>query len=541
MIGKKKSLLLAAAATLVLGLYGCGGGGGPQTGGSQPIPEDVDLSSVTTGFVAVAGMVQVAAGQSIDHGDIAFSCAAGGTDCEVVVEVDANGAITATSTAGAVTATNSADYAARITPMAIQITTQFSTTKADYYPLDARFTPSGDDPNCCWQMEVAESEIAPRDDVLAMPKESWAFRGHKSPPVVRFVRETTPEQRMTTVRAIDNINAWLPYARHITVGDDVDEADARAGLKGNDISVHFLVLDDFVGVGLYNRILIDPVAASTDVVIIQHELLHAIGNFLGGRTCHEINCLEREDSYLYLHIPVSRYPESELAYATPYNSEHGLSQIDGETIQAIYTREELWKDDGDSPDSNAFWVAWDWPEYDYPSDLSPWDDSVVRYSGRLENWPYESEPLKPTFGVDWRNGMARPWAVGTPPYHTFAESGLSGTATYNGELVGFTPTMDAVQGDSAINVNLATMTGNATFTALEYWSAGTTPGAHGGGALWNDGNLHYTLSLNGNYLRSTGGDEGYVSGRFIGAHHQGAVGILERPDLTGAFGAVRDE
>ena len=69
-------------------------------------PMSVDLAGVTAGFMADAGTVTIAAGQSADHGDIAFSCAGGGRDCEVMVVVDTNGAITATSTGGTVTAMN---------------------------------------------------------------------------------------------------------------------------------------------------------------------------------------------------------------------------------------------------------------------------------------------------------------------------------------------------------------------------------------------------------------------------------------------------
>ena len=76
--------------------------------------------------------------------------------------------------------------------------------------------------------------------------------------------------------------------------------------------------------------------------------------------------------------------------------------------------------------------------------------------------------------------------------------------------------MEAVHGDSAINMDLAAMTGDAAFTALEYWNAGTPPGSRGTGTQWHDGNLHYSLALDGNYFRSNRGDEGYVSGRFVG-------------------------
>ena len=113
----------AATAVLALGLYGCGGGGGdgPMMPAPEPMPEDVDLSDVTAGFMAMAGMFTVTAGQSQNHGDIAFSCAVGGADCSVTVEVATDGTVSATSTGGMVTAMNSDAYTARITPMAVDL------------------------------------------------------------------------------------------------------------------------------------------------------------------------------------------------------------------------------------------------------------------------------------------------------------------------------------------------------------------------------------------------------------------------------------
>ena len=135
MTSKTKSLSLASAATLLLalGLYGCGGGGGsgPMTGGGEVTPKDIDLSDVTPGFMAGAGTVQVAAGQSAVHGDIEFSCAAGGTDCEVEVMVDANGDITVMSTGGMVTATNAPGYPHRHGLEASALTSPTASSAAD--------------------------------------------------------------------------------------------------------------------------------------------------------------------------------------------------------------------------------------------------------------------------------------------------------------------------------------------------------------------------------------------------------------------------
>ena len=277
--------------------------------------------------------------------------------------------------------------------------------------------------------------------------------------------------------------------------------------------------------------------------------------------------------FYYSHVGVSEFPESEMAYASPYDDTHGLSQIDGETLQTIYTREHLWSfPAGDTADAAAqaardaalFYGASEaeanaaaeaareaelehFSPIFYISDFSSeslgeWDDAVVRYEGRFggDVGPnYHYNVVQPSFGTDWRNGMGRPWANGDITQGTFADSGLFGSATWNGRLVGFTPRQEAVHGESAIQVELAELNGSAAFTALEYWSSGTPPGSAGTGMRWGDGDLHYLISLDGNYLRSTAGDEGYVSGRFVGEHHEGAVGILEHTDLAAGWGALR--
>ena len=84
-------------------------------------PQDVALSGVTSGFMAVAGTIQINAGSHADHGDIRFACAAGEYDCTVMVMVANDGTITATSTGGMVTATNSDSYRMRIEPQDVAL------------------------------------------------------------------------------------------------------------------------------------------------------------------------------------------------------------------------------------------------------------------------------------------------------------------------------------------------------------------------------------------------------------------------------------
>ena len=469
---------------------------------------------------------------------------------------------------------------------------QYSQTLSQYSEALSRYQQPMDQYHV-WRMVEAPSEIASREQVLAMLRENvhtvlgsaadqvHGLLVHAQPPVVRFDSgkgTPTPQERSEALRAIDNINAWFPYEKHITVGPDanitvlqtkIDSAVDNLDLD-NPSTVEELRLahDTYEPAGTINAFFSQNDVCGGGVSalvtfgkgcgvtpIIQHELLHALG-LGGGIACQRTfggacNWSSGSGPMLYYsHAPVADFPESEMAYASPYDDTHGLSQIDGEVLQSIYVLlhgslskyEDVLRDHGGfeitETDKGLGVITVDKIS---PESLGPWDDTVIRYSGSVENWPYSGGLNRADFGVDWRNGMARPWTVGSLPHGTFAESNLSGTATWNGNLVGFTPAKEAVHGDSAINVDLATMTGNAAFTALEHWTAGTPPGARGGGAQWHDGDLEYTLALDGNYLRSNGGDEGYVSGRFVGAEHEGAVGILERPDLTGAFGAVRDE
>ncbi|MDE2791263.1 MAG: hypothetical protein OXI81_12690 [Paracoccaceae bacterium] len=117
--------------------------------------------------------------------------------------------------------------------------------------------------------------------------------------------------------------------------------------------------------------------------------------------------------------------------------------------------------------------------------------------------------------------------------------GLQGTAVWNGALLGLTPLQEAVTGDAAIRVSLATAAGTASFTGLENWGARQPPGAEGTGTTWGDGGLDYTIAVRGNTFRETGGDDGRLTGIFTGHGHEGVAGTLERTDLTAAFGASR--
>lgn len=480
---------------------------------------------------------------------------------------------------------------------------------------------------CCWDMLEKDSEVASREDVLAMLREN-AFSltfprdgahdnipgetvgrvgeivGHASPPVVRISGGAAPEARAATLRVIDDINAWLPWEKHLTLGDDIDPAlealveavdeaitalnaadeevaivieqaspgdaewesawaalavadenlrareDALALARGaNVIMARFKENMEFPGYGGTFEIAMDKDIDNPDI-LIRHEMLHALG-MIGGRSCYETfgaDCENKSSeapiSYHH-HVPVSEFSESAMASHSPYHNDHALSSIDGEVLQTIYTRETLWGDRYELENgSKLFEIREDDVS---PDNLGPWDDYVIRYSGTFDpaistsifHEVPDAYRVEAAFGVDWRNGLARPWADGQVTHNSFAESGLTGTATWTGELLGFTPDRAAVHGDTSIRVDIADLTGSAAFTTLEHWGDYARPGDPGTGIMWGDGDLHYAIEISGNYIRSKGGDTGYVSGRFVGEEHQGAVGILEHPDLAGALGASR--
>ena len=225
-------------------------------------------------------------------------------------------------------------------------------------------------------------------------------------------------------------------------------------------------------------------------VLMAHELLHAIGidNHVSARFD---SIMQEGDHY---------------AHATPSI----LTPLDREAVNALYRLLEP----GDGP-----------------GDFGPWSSFSLHIAGNAQ---YSN------FGVAHRNGYAEPWAHGPAPNVALADNrSLSGSAMWNGSLLGLTPTAEAVAGDAEISVTLATMTGRADFTSLEAWSANAVPGAAGTGTQWLDGDLGYTIAVDKATFRETGGDNGRLTGIFTGANHEGAAGTLERSDLTAAFGASR--
>ena len=80
-------------------------------------------------------------------------------------------------------------------------------------------------------------------------------------------------------------------------------------------------------------------------------------------------------------------------------------------------------------------------------------------------------------------------------------------------------------------------TPGAIATDLGPWAG--APGLASSGTTWLDGDLNYTVRVEGNTFGRTGGGEGRITGVFSGANHEGMAGTLTRDDLRAGFAGTR--
>ena len=168
---------------------------------------------------------------------------------------------------------------------------------------------------------------------------------------------------------------------------------------------------------------------------------------------------------------------------------------------------------------------------DLVSSLGPWSDTVMHLA---------ANGTHVAFGVAYADGYGEPWAYGMRPEMGLADNpDISGTASWLGMLLGFTSDDLPLSGNAGLTIQLDDLTGSADFTEMETWTDGSLPGEAGTGTAWSVGDLAYDILVTGNTFRQTGGDEGTVTGAFFGEAHDAAGGVLERTDLSAAFGATR--
>ena len=221
---------------------------------------------------------------------------------------------------------------------------------------------------------------------------------------------------------------------------------------------------------------------------------------------------------LLRRVDSADFPDSFLGDGTRPPVRH-LPGIDGEALFAAYDR----------------LAPGTLPEDLSPESLGPWEDASFHLRGDMT---VTGGPV--AFGVALRNGLARPWAFGPEPLASLADNtALSGTATWSGALAGVTPAEQTVSGNARLAVELATLEARLDFTDLERWGVRAAPGAAGSGRTWDDGDLGYSVRVEGNAFVQIGGDEGEVTGAFFGRAHEAMGGVLHRDELVAGFGGTR--
>ena len=357
-------------------------------------------------------------------------------------------------------------------------------------------------------------------------------------PVVSVEASAAPEFHRLTARAVDLVNDWLPVERRMIMGEpstvlprpprpgvDFHEGDTYWVEDVPDGVIYVLDMDyhpNYAGQARYNphctfegpfRCTSDSALESVQVLInadsdssghgtfglIVHELVHALG-MQQHVTAHDCSAtINRVDG-------CGAWPDEA--------SLERLYRLDGEALMALYS---LYSNGPLPGDINA-------------ASLGPWAATIPAINGEVT-----TDGGTARFGAEYRTQWTRVWDEGPTPSTSLSGSGLTGTATWTGELVGFTDAGTAVEGDAGITIDIADMDGTAAFTDL---MAGDTS--------WGP-DLSTDIDVTGNYFADTGNDSRMaLDGQFRGTGHEAATGVLRWEDpatgnLTGAFGAVREE
>ena len=367
--------------------------------------------------------------------------------------------------------------------------------------------------------------------------EGYTRRFGVNPPVVRVAKGATPDLIGETVRAVQLINASLPSDWRLRVSDEPGLSDIFRPADG-EILVEFAALDDWshpdeqpdgrVGLARWwsegvraeeaphlwkfttvsAHVWVDHTRRTgTDLLeTLVHELLHALGR---------------------RHPDASQFPNTIMSTVDPESGErigssgplgHILYPLDREALHAVYGR----LTPSAAPDQIA-------------DRLGTWSRTSLHLRGIVDVSGGDT-----AFGVAWRNGLAQPWVSGPAPGTTLAHNPeLTGSVSWSGRLLGFTSAMEAVAGEALLDVNLGSLNGQLSLTGLETWAAQVLPGEEGTGTIWGDGELDYAIAIRGNAFSQSGGDDGVVTGIFLGASHEGMGGTLERENLTASFAGTR--
>ena len=334
-------------------------------------------------------------------------------------------------------------------------------------------------------------------------------------PTIRIQKGATPAQIRETAHAVQLINYWLPADWKLEL--DLRPTEHESGQPDDGVIVVEFSdretwgrptgaqtlgwahkwFSKYTAEIFSAKVSIDPgsTEGNNRIPVLVHELLHALGRG---------------------HADKASFPNTVMTPVVNAENGHVLFPLDQDALAAVYGVLGM-------TTLNA----------DLAAELGPWTDASSYLAASLPDDDVQ-------FGVAQRNGFAQAWAAGPPPLFPLADNPLlSGSASWAGRLLGYTPDRESVGGRMDMTISLTTMTGDLDFTDMEKWGAGLTVGAVGTGGLWNTGALSYDVRVGGNYLLRTGGDDGELTGAFFGSSHEAVGGVLYRTDLAAGFGGSR--
>lgn len=371
-----------------------------------------------------------------------------------------------------------------------------------------------------------QRDATPRDELVdflesqAIAAGEWWINAPGLPtvegkPVVRVVEGANQRFQSYIERAVRAINSALPIDRRLSIGaplavaEDVTLRETLDELPGGTIVVHaglrdldgrvigpnshynaygghwteradgtytFVIeagyifmnadLERSISWGDFGELELDQ----NHIATIVHELMHALG-----------------------FVEHTKDVESAVSYDTPFAKRmgHFLYRLDRDALLAAYDRLD--------PETPSDQIA---------DDLGPWSEWSRHLVGEIA---LADGGDRVAFGAALGNGFVAPWANGPIPTLDLADNpALTDSASWSGRLLGMTPRGGAVAGSADLSIQLDTLNGHIDFASLEQW-AGTRPGAIGSGTIWGDGDLGYTIGVQGNVFVQTGGDDGYVT------------------------------
>ena len=371
---------------------------------------------------------------------------------------------------------------------------------------------------------TGEEDGMPADTILEIP----LLRFRSEPPTVYVADGTPPALVEETVRVVQAINAALPRKWQLTFSPEPSPAGAQPA--DGEILVTFAPQEDWPTHAMPNGEdigLAEPVIAAvpTEDPAVSVKFEYVAGRVLVDHTrtsgLERLGVIAHELIHLLgrNHVDPARFPETIMVGGGSEElTEHILHPLDREALLAAYGHLQ--------PGTTRSGIA---------GDLGAWADTSLHVRGALD-----TERGEIAFGTALRNGLSQPWATGPTPHTAIGDNtALSGIVSWSGRLIGLTPGAETVAGAADLLVDLPSMLGTAEFTGLEQWAAETALGAPGTGAVWNDGDLRYTIKVRGNTFVQTGGDAGTVTGAFFGPAHEGMGGVLRRDDLSAGFGGKR--